>query len=113
MDILVVEDDLIYQQAITKAFKKAELNIVHLSSNCQDAREYEGKFDAAVVDISLGDGSGLDLVEEHLKQFQKPIIFYSDTTLEDYIKRAQQLGAALCSKNAAISKLVTQVKKTK
>lgn len=112
MRVLVVEDDLLYQQAIRKAFDKAHLKIVHISSNCKDAKEYAGKFDAAVVDISLGDGNGLDLVEDHLKQFQKPIIFYSDTTYEKYVERARALGAALCSKNSSINQLVAQVKKS-
>ena len=69
--ILLVEDDAAFRQVFTRALKLAlvddELDVAFVeASSLADARARlrEGGLDAALIDVTLPDGNGLDLVRE-------------------------------------------------
>jgi two-component system, OmpR family, catabolic regulation response regulator CreB len=69
--ILLVEDNAEFRQAFTHALRLAlaaeQLDVTFVESGSMaDARERlrEGGLDAALIDVTLPDGNGLDLVRE-------------------------------------------------
>ena len=69
--ILLVEDNAEFRQAFTHALRLAlaaeQLDVVFVESGSMaEAREQlrEGGLDAALIDVTLPDGNGLDLVRE-------------------------------------------------
>ena len=69
--ILLVEDDAEFRKAFTRAFRLAlapeQLDVVFVESGSlaeARARLREGGLDAALIDVTLPDGNGLDLVRE-------------------------------------------------
>ena len=69
--ILLVEDNAEFRQAFTRALRLAlaaeELDVTFVESGSMaEARERlrEGGLDAALIDVTLPDGNGLDLVRE-------------------------------------------------
>jgi two-component system, OmpR family, catabolic regulation response regulator CreB len=69
--ILLVEDDAEFRQAFTRALRLAlapeQLDVAFVESGSlaeARARLREGGLDAALIDMTLPDGNGLDLVRE-------------------------------------------------
>jgi len=69
--ILLVEDDAAFREVFTRALRLAladeELDVSFVESDSladARARLREGGLDAALVDVTLPDGNGLDLVRE-------------------------------------------------
>jgi two-component system, OmpR family, catabolic regulation response regulator CreB len=69
--ILLVEDDVGFRQAFTRALELAlapeQLNVTFVEAGSlaeARARLGEGGLDAALIDVTLPDGNGLDLVRE-------------------------------------------------
>jgi CheY-like chemotaxis protein len=61
--VLVVDDDSAVRSMIATALELQGAR-VHASPSCEDARTVEGDFDLALVDLSLGDGRGDELIAE-------------------------------------------------
>ena len=68
MKLLIVDDDLPFRERLTRSMEKKGFEVTS-SPSFKDsiAKINENKFDYAVVDMRLEDGSGLELV----KEFQK------------------------------------------
>jgi two-component system, NarL family, invasion response regulator UvrY len=69
--ILVVEDDANFREVFTRALREAlaaeQLGVVFVEAGSvaeARARLREGGLDAALINLALPDGNGLDLVEE-------------------------------------------------
>ena len=69
--ILLVEDDASFRRAFTRALELAlapeQLNVTFVEAGSlaeARARVVEGGLDAALIDVTLPDGNGLDLVRE-------------------------------------------------
>ena len=91
--ILLVEDEkLILKSLILNLSKKYE--VTGLTSFSQ-ARAFDpSAFDLALIDISLGDGSGLDLFDIYKGYKDIPIIFLTANDEEDTIVRTLDRGAS-------------------
>ena len=97
MRILIVEDDLTSQawlrKLVEKSFEAAECT---LAATLSDARQRidEARWDLALVDIALPDGSGINLIEETVRKGDDLLAII--TTIfddDDNIFRALAAGA--------------------
>lgn len=90
--ILIVED----QKSIVKSLElnlKNKYQVFSLTSFSQ-AKDFDvSSFDLALVDLSLGDGSGLDLYKIFKGYKDLPIIFLTANDEEKTIVRALDMGA--------------------
>ena len=92
--ILIVEDDPTLGTTLKLRLSEENLSI-SLATNLKNARELLelNKYNLAIVDIGLPDGSGFDLAVE-IKKFNIPIIFLTaQNTAEDRLK-GFEIGAA-------------------
>lgn len=92
--ILIVEDDAALGRGLTLALADAETETV-LAPTCADARTQlmEGRFDLAVFDVGLPDGSGFDLLAEVRGGSAMPVILLTANDLETDIVAGLTLGA--------------------
>ena len=63
LQVLVVDDDAAVRSMIETALGLQGAS-VRVAEGCQEARRLEGDFDLALVDLSLGDGRGDELIAE-------------------------------------------------
>lgn len=86
LPILLIEDDLVTQNAICKAANAADINIVKVG-NAKDglARLQSEKFSAIILDLILPDMDGLDLLKVANEKSINlpPIVIYSDKDLSE------------------------------
>jgi len=93
--LLIVDDDISLRTALFKFFQRLEYQVITASS-LKEAKNFSGSqniFDLAIIDLSLQDGHGLDLVK-HIRQSQPQCILFVLTghaTIEAAIQ-ATQLG---------------------
>jgi len=89
MKILVVEDEARLGQFLKQGLSE-HAHTVTLVTTCRDANDalVETKYDLIVLDLSLPDGDGLDLVREwRASGFNEPVLILSARdSLEDRIK---------------------------
>lgn len=89
MKILVVEDEVRLRQFLKQGLSE-QAHTVTLAGNCRDASDalVETKFDLVVLDLSLPDGDGIDLVREwRASGLNEPVLILSARdSLEDRIK---------------------------
>jgi DNA-binding response OmpR family regulator len=95
MKILVVEDQLRLVEFLKRGLSEQSYTVVCVGS-CKDARDAlcETKFDAIVLDLSLPDGDGLNLLHEWRQSgFVEPVLILSARdSVQDRIK-GLDLGA--------------------
>jgi DNA-binding response OmpR family regulator len=111
--ILIVEDDEIIVSGLVYAFEQEGYSVVH-SKNVHDAvRAIEnGKFDLAILDMQLPDGTGFD-VREKLKSTDTAVIFLTVIDDEGNIVRAFEGGADdYITKPFRLRELLARVKRT-
>lgn len=90
--ILIVEDEKLILKSLTLNLEKKYL--VQGLTSFTEAREFDVSLcDLALVDISLGDGSGLDLYRIFKDYKDIPIIFLTANDEETTIVRALDMGA--------------------
>lgn len=92
MRVLVIEDDHLLARAVARVLAPYgyAVTIVH---DCASARAAE-PVDAAIVDIDLPDGNGVDLADELLQAGRIHVsVFFSATTDTKTIERAKARGA--------------------
>ncbi len=90
--ILIVEDDPIIARALYRALSLAGYTGL-LVTNRADGAKQEGPFAAAIVDIHLPDGSGLELFDElRRRSVVTNAIFFSATTDRKEITLARKAG---------------------
>lgn len=94
VNILLVEDDNIISDSLKYYLEKEGYN-VEISKTLNESKQkiLNKKFDLALLDITLDDGSGYDLIKEIKSKNDIPVIFL--TALDDEINVVQgfELGA--------------------
>jgi DNA-binding response OmpR family regulator len=90
--VLLVEDDAVVLRALDRFFQHKGHHVVGVST-VSAALEAGNGFDAAVLDVDLPDGSGVDLGRELItRQSVLAVIFYSGASREDVPLRASEIG---------------------
>jgi DNA-binding NarL/FixJ family response regulator len=112
--ILIVDDHEVVRAGVMRIIEQPGMMFGE-ASNAQQALELVRgqEWDLAVLDISLGERSGLDLLKE-LKQARAklPVLVLSMHSEEQYARRAFQAGAAgYISKDSTGEELVKAVNK--
>lgn len=92
--LLLLEDDLSLGATLKEGLESRGYE-VSWSKNCSEARISgdSEKFDLAVLDVSLPDGSGFDLAEEFRATGRFPIIFMTALNSAENRLRGYDLGA--------------------
>lgn len=90
--ILIVEDQKLIIKSLELNLGK-NYEVSSLSSFAQAANFDISKYDLALIDISLGDGSGLELYEIFKEYKDIPIIFLTANDEEETIVKALNMGA--------------------
>jgi two-component system invasion response regulator UvrY len=95
--VLLVEDHQIVRDGLKTLLREQAITVFGEASTAADALALarEEEWDLAVVDISLGARSGLDVVRE-IKQIRPkvPVLVLSMHSEEQYARRAYKAGAA-------------------
>ncbi len=93
--VLLVEDDRILAQSLAKYLEMSgfDVTVAYSFSNAVDELERR-KFDVYILDVNLGDGDGIELLED-LRNFRDdtPTIFISALTDIQTITRGFNAGA--------------------
>jgi DNA-binding response OmpR family regulator len=93
-NLLLLEDDYALSETLTY-YLKSEGFSVSLSNNIESSEEIlkTEKIDLAILDITLPDGSGLDLCKNMRKTKDIPIIFLTAMDEEEDIIKGFDIGA--------------------
>lgn len=114
--ILVVDDHAVVREGIKKIFdEQPGTTVFGEASNAPEALKLvrEQDWDVVVLDLSIGDRSGLELLKE-LKQIRPklPVLILSMHSEEQYARRAFKAGAAgYITKDSPRAELVTAINK--
>lgn len=113
--IFFVEDDLSLINGLTYAVKKEGYEVDVARTNLEAGRLWtEGKYDLAILDVSLPDGSGFDLCKKLRQSSRVPIMFLTaadeetdiimglDIGADDYITKPFKLAVFLSRVNALL-----------
>lgn len=95
MNILLVEDNPSIIKGLKYSFEKNNYNLIYKTS-IKDTISYlkeNLKIDLFILDITLPDGDGFDLYENHLKKLNIPVIFLSAKDGEETIVKGLNIGA--------------------
>jgi DNA-binding NarL/FixJ family response regulator len=114
--VLLVEDHPIVRHGLMMLINdEADLNVCGEAESVKDAAEQVRKTnpDVVVVDIALGDGSGLDLIKElHIAYPDLPILAVSMHDESIYAERALRAGAkGYIMKKAAMDSLLVAIRR--
>ena len=114
--ILIVDDHVVVRDGVKKIFdEKPDEAVFGEASTVEEALQLirEGSWDVVVLDISLGQRSGLDVLQE-LKQLRPklPVLIFSMHAEEQYARRAFRAGAAgYITKDSSRAELVIAINK--
>jgi|GEM_PF-1976373 len=90
--LLVVEDDSAVARALGRLLKNRKI-VFKVAASMEEALNARGPFQAAIIDLELPDGSGLDLFERlHASQTIEVAVFFSATTDSAEIEQANARG---------------------
>lgn len=90
--VLLVEDAPVVLRALDRFFQHKGHQVVGVST-VSAALEAGSGFDAAVLDVDLPDGSGLELAQELIaRRNVLAVVFYSGASGEDIPLRATEIG---------------------
>ncbi len=95
MNILLVEDNLSIVKGLSYLFEKNNFMFVY-KTNIRDTVLYlkeTGNIDIVILDLTLPDGNGFDLFEQHIKERKIPTIFLTANDDENDIVRGLDIGA--------------------
>ena len=93
VNVFVVEDEIIHQEAIKMALSKIGYSLLGLSDNADEAFDQikKHKPDVVLVDIALpGINNGITLAKHVHDKLQVPVIFTTSFTEESIIQQAAQ-----------------------
>ena len=87
-NILIIEDDKILNKGVAFALKKEGYNVISAYTKQEGKTAVDNnEIDFLLLDITLPDGSGLDLCKEIKTKINFPIVFFTaNDTEEDMIK---------------------------
>jgi len=111
--ILLVEDDAIIASGLVYALERDGYAVIHTASVKEAASlALKNKFDLAILDIQLPDGTGFD-VREHLKKTETAVIYLTIVDDEGNIVRAFEGGADdYITKPFRLREFLARVKRT-
>lgn len=113
--VLLVEDHRIVRDGLKTLFREQAMTVFGEASTAADALTLarEEEWDLAVVDISLGARSGLDVVREIKRIRPKvPVLVLSMHSEEEYARRAYKAGAAgYITKDSSRAELASAIAK--
>jgi CheY-like chemotaxis protein len=93
MRILCVDDCAVARYSVRKALRERGVDVVEAQSWSDGKQALSDDFDAALFDIDLGDGSGINLAELLIKSNKNcPIAFLSSCEEEDELRQARRFG---------------------
>jgi len=97
MKVLIVDDSHLLQTRLKDALRKVDVNmIISQAVNCKEALELFPHFspDKVVLDISLPDGSGINLLQE-FKKYDPSIhvIMFTNYPTDEFKNCCLELGA--------------------
>ena len=92
IELLVVEDEASVRRALRRVLEHLG-HTVTLCPTIAEARATTTRFDVAIFDIELPDGSGIDLAEALIAEGRVGVaLFFSGTTDEPQRQRAAEIG---------------------
>lgn len=114
-NVLIADDHALIRQGIRQILSESgEFRVVAEAANCAEARQkLRGRYDAAILDLSMPGGSCLEFVSE-LKQSpaSPPVLILSMYSEEEYGIRVLKAGAAgFLNKECAPELLVAALRK--
>lgn len=93
MKILLIEDNLDIIKSLTYLLESHGYQVISRTTIKDSIQELENnKFDLAIIDISLPDGSGMDLFKYIRDNYELPAIFLTAKDLEEDIVQGFSLG---------------------
>ena len=96
-DVVVIDDHTFIREGLINALKKSGFNVIAEAASKAEARALLNKItpEICIIDINLGDGSGLEVIAE-FKSKKKKIIFVVLTMDNDEanLAEARESGAA-------------------
>lgn len=108
--MLIVDDEPATARALGRLLRAAGHNVA-IAGSCAAARILGDRFDCAVLDIDLGDGSGIDLASElRVRGSVGRVVFYSGTMDDEVLERVKHMGP-LVVKAEPIARLLEEVEK--
>jgi DNA-binding NarL/FixJ family response regulator len=97
MKVLIVDDCILLQTRLKTALRKANANIlISQAGNCKEALELFSHLtpDTIILDISLPDGSGIDLLRTMKNEMPHlPIFMFTNYGKSEFEKSCLELGA--------------------
>jgi DNA-binding NtrC family response regulator len=108
--LLIVDDEPTTSRALGRVLRAAG-HIVTVAGSCAFARTLQDRFDCAVLDIDLGDGSGIDLANELISRGSiARVVFYSGTMDDAVLERVSRTGP-LVMKAEPVVRLLEEVER--
>jgi DNA-binding NarL/FixJ family response regulator len=111
--VLIVDDSRHFLDAARGALEQDGMRVVGVASTSAEARRLTGELrpDGILVDIDLGDESGLDLARELASSGAAPVVLisaYPESELVDLIKSSPAVGFLSKSElsAAAVARLI-------
>lgn len=113
--ILIAEDEKLMAKALADQLARAGF-AVEIASDGEIALDFlnKEKFDLILLDILMPKINGLDVLKElKSKGDQTPVIILSNSSKEETIKEAKNLGASeyFVKSNASLSEIIIAIKK--
>ncbi|WCL49751.1 sensor histidine kinase [Leptospira sp. GIMC2001] len=112
--ILLVEDDAIIAISEKRILERNGFNLSHALSGeaCLDLLSKDSNFDLILMDIDLGTGlDGTDTAKKLLEKFDIPIIFLSNHTEPDIVKKTESITSyGYIVKNTGETVLIASIK---
>jgi DNA-binding NtrC family response regulator len=108
--LLIVDDEPATSRSLGRVLRAAGHSVVTAPS-CASARSLEERFDCAVLDIDLGDGSGIELADELTARGSiARVVFYSGTMDDAVLERVTRIGP-LVMKAEPVARLLEEVER--
>lgn len=95
MNILLVEDNITIVKGLEYFFEKNKYNLTY-KTNVKDTVDYintNKNIDLVILDVSLPDGNGFVLFDEHIEKLNIPTIFLTAKDDENDIVHGLNIGA--------------------
>ena len=116
MKVLIVDDSDLLQIRLAKAIHKVDEYIkIYQAYSCKEAIELSAPLypDIIILDISLPDGSGIDL----LKQFKNDdpgvmVLIFTNYPTDEFKSKCLEMGADQFFDKSSLTNLVSFIEKT-
>lgn len=91
MNVLIIEDDLLWQSRIQMMLEKQKITSLKILSSLSEALKYLGEFspDLVISDVVFPDGVAYDMFRNLKREY--PIVFVTGYPYDDYLQNALSL----------------------